>query len=93
MIGSGELARIKRAVSNHSVDGAANLGVAQLRLGAPIFPCHSGELAASRFQRLLLAQIFQVVELFLRLLILAARLRQSDLRGIEIAPRKRALLK
>src|SRR6266852_3377679 len=46
LIGSGELTSIKRAVSNHSVDGAADLGVTELRLGALIFAFRGGELAA-----------------------------------------------
>src|SRR5260370_39320449 len=58
LIGSGELTSIKRAVSNPSVDGAADLGVTELRLGALIFAFRGGELAARRFQSLLLAQIF-----------------------------------
>ena len=82
-----------RPVSDYAIDRAPDLRIAQLRLGAEKLSFCGRELAAGSLKCLLSANPAQIVQLLLRLLILAARLRESYFSSVEFTPRKRALLK
>ena len=79
------LAGEERAVGDDAVDGAADLGVAELGLGAQIFALGGGEVALGGFERGLIADGFYGVEVLLRDVVGRLRLDQRGLGGVEVA--------
>ncbi len=93
LIGVRQIPFIKGAIRHNAVNGAANFRVAELRLGSEHATLRRFPRTLSGLQTLFLAHASQIRKLLLRLLVLAAGLKQSDFGQVQLASRQSALLK
>src|SRR6266851_3612976 len=93
LIGGSEVAFEKRAIGHYAVDGTGDSRITEQRLG----PLHSAFRRQARtlggLERLLFSNALEVGEKFLRLLVLAAGLQESDFGGVHVPAGNGSLLK
>jgi len=80
----GHFPGIERAIGNHAIDGAVNLGVTQLRLRRFVSALRRNQLSFGGLNGILIRKTQQGLQVLLRDFVLILRLRQQYTRVFEL---------